>query len=105
MTNSNRLEQLLKFYKEDPNDAFTIYAIATEYLKSDTSLARQYFEILLSKHPEYLPTYYHVAHLYEELNKINLAENAYLKGIALAEKQGNTTTLRELKNALDELMF
>ncbi len=103
--NSPRLEQLLEFYKEDPNDAFSIYAIATEYLKSDLTLARKYFEILLKDHPDYLPTYYHVAHLYEELDENELAEKAYRKGIILATKQGNATTLRELKNALDELMF
>ncbi len=105
MTNSQRLEQLLEFYKEDPNDAFSIYAIATEYLKSDLKLARTFFEILLKDHPDYLPTYYHVAHLYEELDETKLAEKTYKEGIALATKQGNVTTLRELKNALDELMF
>ena len=35
----NRLTTLLDFLKEDPEDAFTLYAIALEYLKIDEQKA------------------------------------------------------------------
>jgi Tfp pilus assembly protein PilF len=103
--NSDRINQLLKFYEEEPNDPFTIYALAIEYFKNDTESARKYFEILLEKYPDYLPTYYQVAHLYEAIYEEELAIETYEKGMLIAENQKNTNTFRELKNALDELMF
>ena len=105
MTNSTRLEQLLAYYKEDPNDPFNTYGLALEYLKYDLSKARFYFEELLQDHPDYLPTYYHVGHLYEELEEDDLAIKAYQKGIEIAEAQDNKMTLRELQNALNLLDF
>lgn len=105
VTNSNRLEQLLKYLDEDPNDAFTLYAIAMEYMKTDHYRSRGYFEKLLEIHPNYLATYYQVGHLYEALGEDALAAEAYNKGMSVAQDQGNQTTLRELKNALDELEF
>ncbi len=68
VTNSNRLEQLLKYLDEDPKDAFTLYAIAMEYMKGDLKKSRNYFEKLLKEHPNYLATYYQVGHLYEALD-------------------------------------
>ncbi len=103
--NSNRLEQLLKYYQEDPNDPFIIYGLAMEYFNSDLNRSKNYFEILLQNHPEYLPTYYQVAHLYEALSELTLAKEIYKKGIALAQQQNDINTLRELQNALNELEF
>lgn len=103
--NSPRLNQLLEFLKEDPNDPFTLYAVATEYKGIDTATAQRYFEQLLSEHPDYLPTYYHVANLYLQLNKKDQAEAAYKNGIHLAKKQNNALALRELQNAYNEFLF
>ena len=57
--NQKRLEQLREMLAEEPNDPFLIYALATEYLNTDKAKARLYFEILLSKYPDYAGTYYH----------------------------------------------
>lgn len=103
--NSPRLNQLLKFLQEDPNDPFTLYAIATEYKNSDIQKSRAYFEKLLTEHPDYLATYYHVAHLYLNLNLRAQAEDVFKKGIELAKKQNNPLALRELQNAYNEFLF
>ncbi len=103
--NSERLELLKKYYNEDPQDPFSIYGLAIEYQKYDLSESRKYFEILLNQHADYLPTYYHVGHLYEDLNEEDLAIKAYKDGIEIARSQANEMTLRELKNALDELEY
>ena len=101
----NRLQQLLEFLKEDPKDPFTIYAVATEYLKTDAVMARKYYEILLSDHPTYVPAYYHAAKLYEELDEKELAIKTYEKGIQMASLHNESLALRELKNAYQELMY
>jgi Tfp pilus assembly protein PilF len=103
--NEARLTQLLAFLKEDPNDAFTLYAIATEYLKSDRQKARKYFEILLEKHPEYVATYYHAAHLYWDLELHSEAVQTFEQGIAHAREQGDALALRELQNAYQQYQF
>ncbi|MBL3655666.1 tetratricopeptide repeat protein [Fulvivirga sediminis] len=103
--NSPRINQLLKFLKEDPNDPFTLYALATEYRNSDTQKALEYYDILLSQHPDYLPTYYHAANLLIELNEQDRAESIFVKGIELAKSQNNSLLLRELQNAYNNFLF
>lgn len=103
--NSSRLKQLKAFLKNDPDDPFTLYAIATEYRNEYPDKAREYYEILLTKHPDYLATYYHAALLFDEFEESELAENTFKKGIELAHKQGNTLSLRELQNAYNEFLF
>lgn len=103
--NQERVKKLLEFLKNEPNDPFTIYALATEYLGSDPSKSKIYFEQLLGDHPDYLATYYHAAQLYADLDLIDEAETTYLLGIDLAEKQHELKTLQELKNAYQNFEF
>lgn len=100
-----RLAQLLTFLEEDPDDPFTIYAIATEYLKSDLQKARHFFEILLQQHPDYVATYYHAAHLYWELDLHAEAVRTFEQGIAKAREQGDQLALRELQSAYSQYRF
>lgn len=104
MTNA-RLEQLLGFLKDDPDDPFTIYAIATEYLNIDLQKARQYFEILLQQHPDYVATYYHAAHLYADLDMPDKAGATFEKGIEKAQLQNDALALRELRSAYEQFRF
>lgn len=103
--NSSRLKQLLEFHKNDPNDPFTLYAIATEYRDDNPEKALYYYEELLKKHADYLATYYHVAQLYLELGQEDKAESAFINGIKLATEQSNALALRELQNAYNEWLF
>ncbi len=102
---STRLDTLLQFYKDDPADPFNIYALAIEYQKSDVSRAQEYFEILLNQHPDYVPTYYHAAKLFQEAGDIERASKVYEKGIAAAKAKNDMKAARELKSAYDEMMF
>ena len=95
---ADRLKQLQKFYEEDPLDPFNLYALALEYLKVDLALSRKHFQLLLANHPAYLPTYYHAAKLFHDTGD---REGA----IALARKNNDVKTLRELRSAYDEMMF
>ena len=99
-----RLEQLLEFYKEDPSDAFTIYALATEYLKIDTHKSKEYYEMLLAEHPNYVGTYYHAAKLYDELGQKDEAEKVYKKGMQISRQEGNMHAFSELQQAYNKFM-
>jgi hypothetical protein len=102
---NSRLTQLIQYYKEEPADPFNVYALAIEYLKTDLKLAKEYFEILLNEHADYLPTYYHAAKLYQDLSLKESAISVYEKGIELAKAKKEMKALRELQSAYDELMF
>ena len=99
---NDRLHQLFAFYKEDPNDAFTIYAIATELRQSEPLKALEYYEKLLAEHENYVGTYYHAGKLYEELTKPELAEKVYQKGMKIARQEGNMHAFSELQQAYNK---
>ncbi|QNF34162.1 tetratricopeptide repeat protein [Adhaeribacter swui] len=102
--NRTRLDQLFEFYREDPNDAFTIYAIATEYVKINPEKALEYYQILLKDHPDYVATYYHAGKLYEGLGQKEEAEKIYQQGLVVSRQQGNRHAFSELQQAYNNLM-
>jgi tetratricopeptide (TPR) repeat protein len=102
---SDRIAQLQRFFDEDPDDPFNLYALALEHQKDDRRKALEIFETLLEKHATYLPTYYHAAKLYQELNDREKAISVYERGIVLAKDLSDRKTMRELRSALDELTF
>ena len=102
---SPRLSQLLEFHREAPHDPFLIYAIATEYRSEQPQEALAYYERLLTEHPHYVATYYHIAQLYIELDQPERAETAFRKGITEAAAQNEALALRELQNAYNEFLF
>lgn len=97
--NNSLLANLVAFYEEDPADPFNAYALAIEYSKSDLTEAERFFDLLLEKHPEYLPTYYHAGAFFAALEKVEKADGIYKKGVELALVQQNTKTHRELLSA------
>lgn len=100
-----RLEQLKQFLEEDPNDPFNLYSLALEYLKTDPQQTVQLFETLVSRHHNYLPTYYHFGKLCHELGDREKALDILAQGIALAREQNATKALRELQSAHQEILF
>ncbi|GAB3639575.1 tetratricopeptide repeat protein [Spirosoma arcticum] len=103
--NNDRIQQLIRFVQEEPNDPFNVYALAMEFINGQPEQARPYFDQLLTDHPDYLPTYYHAAALYAEMDERDRAADLYEKGIGLARMQSNAKTLLELqraKQAFDE---
>jgi len=95
----------LAFYAEDPNDAFTIYALANEYKEINIEKALYFFEILVKDHPNYVATYYHLGHLYLDMGDMEKAKATFEKGIKIAADNKESLALRELKNAFDEFMM
>jgi len=103
--NEQRIAMLKQFMEDDPSDPFNIYALAVEYYEEETTSSLQLFEKLLSKHRDYLPTYYKAAHLYWETEQWKKAEEIFKKGIELAKVQNEGKTLQELKSAYTNFQF
>ncbi|HZY81829.1 MAG TPA: tetratricopeptide repeat protein [Cyclobacteriaceae bacterium] len=101
----DRITQLEEFLKEDPDDAFSAYALALEYLKSDQQRSHDLFSTLLKKKPDYLPTYYPFAHLLIELQQPDKAESIFKQGIDLARRKNDSKTLKELTSAYNDWLF
>jgi len=92
-----RIEQLLQFHSETPNDPFLIYALANAYEKQkDYEKAVEYYELLIKEHPEYEGTYLHFAQLKTLLSDFDKAEEIYQKGITILTKLNATKNLEEL---------
>ena len=100
----DRISQLHKFLDEDPNDPFTIYALAMEYRPTDKERALVYYTQLLTEHERYVGTYYHAAKLYEELEQNDEAERIYKKGMLISRQEGNLHAFSELQQAYNKLM-
>lgn len=96
----NRIKILEEFLEEEPNDAFTLYALALEYLVIDSEKSYTIFKNLVDNHSNYVPTYYQFGSLLQSLNKMDEAEIIYQKGIEMALLVKDFHTLSELKSAL-----
>lgn len=97
---TNRLEKLLEFIKNEPEDPFLHYALATEYLRlNDSATALQYYEGLVKDHAGYVGTYYHLGKLYEALNRLPDAIETYQSGMKVAAAKRDNHAFAELKAA------
>lgn len=102
----SRLEKLLEFIKNEPDDPFLKYALATEYLRiNDTGKALSYYEDLVNNHRNYVGTYYHLGKLYEALGRPEDAIKTYETGMEVARDQKDNHAFSELKGVYDELTF
>ncbi len=101
----SRIEQLEEFAKEDPQDPFNLYALALEYQKIDLQKASIIFNKLIMQHEDYVPTYYHLGMLYEQLGQRDMAIQTFEAGIAAATRARDLKASRELQAARQALLF
>ena len=95
---SPRIQQLIEFLNDNPNDPFLLYALATEYLKAgQTADALRYYERLRTDHPDYVGTYYHLGRLYESLGERDSAIATYRQGMEVAQQKRDRHALSELQ--------
>jgi tetratricopeptide (TPR) repeat protein len=97
---NTRLAKLLEFLANEPNDAFILYALATEYnTLNDKENAFFYYLKLVEEHPNYVGTYYHLGKLYEKEGQKEEAIDIYQKGITAARTKRDMHALSELQGA------
>ena len=95
---NTRLDKLLEFFRNEPEDEFLKYALATEYLRlNETGKALFYYQDLVNNHPRYVGTYYHLGKLYEALNRKAEAIKTYEDGMKIAQEARDNHALAELK--------
>ena len=100
----SRLEKLQEFIKNEPNDPFLKYALATEYLRmNQTDKALEYYEDLVNNHRDYAGTYYHLGKLYEALGRKDDAIATYETGMKVTKEQRNNHAFSELQGVYNEL--
>src|ERR1051325_10906711 len=101
----NRIEILKGFLEDNPNDSFSRYALALEYVKLEQNDdAVREFETVKKKDPDYVATYYQLGQLYQKLGKTHEAEKTLRRGITVASKAGDEQTRSELEAALEALL-
>jgi len=105
MSNLNRIEQLLKFVEEEPDNPFNLYALALEYQNVDIIKAAYYYDKLLKEHESYIPTYYHAAAFYADQRSVERSRQIYEKGIQMSKTQNKAHALKELQNAYQNFLF
>src|ERR1700761_3988775 len=94
----SRLQKLLNFFENEPDDPFLKYALATEYLRlNETDKALTYYEDLVKNHPNYTGTYYHLGKLYEALGRKPEAISTYETGMKITKEQRDNHAFSELQ--------
>lgn len=103
--NNTRLQKLLEFYQNEPNDPFLKYALATEYLSaSNYETALKFFEDLKDNHEDYVGTYYHLGKLYEKIDRKEDAIATYQKGMQVARSARDNHAYSELQTVYNSIM-
>src|SRR5438046_6910900 len=101
----NRIEILKGFLKDNPNDSFSRYALALEYVKlGQNNEALREFEAVRNADPEYVATYYQLGQLYQKLGRKHDAEKTYRTGITVSATADDEHTRGELEAALEGLV-
>ena len=101
---SERIEQLQKLLKADPNDPFCLYGLAQEYGKQgDHEQAVAWYDRTLQADANYCYAYYHRAKSLDELDRTEEARETLERGIERAQAVGDEKALGELAGYLDAL--
>ncbi len=101
---SPRLEQLLGFLAQSPNEPFILFAIAKEHEKiGNLKEALHYYQLLETTNSSYVGTYYHLGKLYEKLEQDAQAFATYQKGMKVAKDSNDNHSFSELAGAKMEL--
>jgi tetratricopeptide (TPR) repeat protein len=99
-----RIDTLIGFIAQNPQDPFPRYALALEY-KNGGRLddARATFEALMTAHPDYTAAYLHAGNTAVALGLKDEAGAIYRRGIEACARKGDAHARGELEGALSLL--
>src|SRR5688572_6366064 len=101
---TSRIDMLLEYSEQSPDDPFTKYLLALEYIKAEKiTEARKWMENIYTHHSDYLPNYYHYAKLLEHAGDRETAIVVCRKGMIIAKEQKDIHTYSELQGALEQI--
>ena len=100
----SRREVLEAFVAEKPDDAFSRYGLALEFMNSgDTANAEAQFRELLQRNPTYVPGYQMLGQLLAKQSRAEEARAVLVEGISAAANAGNGHAQSEMEGLLAEL--
>ena len=80
-----RIDTLIELLKNDPNDTFTLYAIALEYISlKDHENAIKYLSSVIEQNDKYIAAYQQLGYVYSVTSKKEEAAQTYQKGLEIA---------------------
>ena len=101
MSRRAKLEQLLE---SDPDDVFLQYALALEFVsEGNRPLAAERLEQLLARDPSYIAAYFQLGRILAEDGDTNRARDTLRRGIATANRAGDTHAAAEMQGLLETL--
>jgi len=100
----DRIETFKTFIARTPADPFPRYGLAMEY-KGAQRLADAWveFQELLTKFPDYVPTYLMAGGTLIALGRTDEAAAVFQTGIEVSGRRGDTHARKELETALAEI--
>jgi Tfp pilus assembly protein PilF len=102
----NRIEKIMEFLSQQPQDNFLRHALALEYIKIGEDIkARDLFIEILTQSPDYVGSYYHLAKILEKLEQRQEAIDWYEKGMAACKLAKDDHAYRELQGAYEDLVY
>jgi predicted Zn-dependent protease len=100
----SRREVLEAFVAEKPDDAFSRYGLALEFMNSgDAASAETQFRELIQRNSAYVPGYQMLGQLLVKQSRSEEARSILKQGIAAATKAGNAHAQSEMESLLAEL--
>jgi tetratricopeptide (TPR) repeat protein len=100
----DRIAMLQESLLTRPDEPFVRYALAMEFANAgQRDKAWEQFDYLLSRHPNYVATYYQAGAFLARGNQFEEARQVLKRGVEVAREQGNNHALDELEAALNEL--
>src|ERR1700740_1299209 len=101
----DRIGKLKDFLDKNPHDDFILHALALEYIKLGRDPeARELFESILERSPNYVGSYYHLGKLLERQGHTIDAITWYEKGMTVAKAAGDQHAYNELYAAYEDLI-
>ncbi len=98
-----RIDLLLEYIKDDPDDPFLRYALGLEFQKAgNDDQALEQFLLVKDRFSDYLPNYYQLGSLLVRKGDKQEAISVLNTGIELAASQGDDHTAGELRGLLEE---
>jgi tetratricopeptide (TPR) repeat protein len=99
-----RLEILMQFVENKPNDLFTRYGLAMEYARlGEHDKALENFRKLWEQKPDYAAAYFQAGQLLTRMGRLEEARRVLGKGIEAAGRIGDLHAKSEMEAALGEL--
>jgi tetratricopeptide (TPR) repeat protein len=101
----NRIEKLHSFLKQNPDDEFTLYALALEYKKENNSeFAIEYFEKCIKLNSSFLAAYYQLCEILAQINKLEHFSTRMIEAKKIALNLNDLKTYNELITLENEII-